>query len=66
MIGEFLKTQTGIALLSIIWGLGLATLFKVAIPPIKYVSPSKEISENLWKYDQQCYKVNPYPSKCRN
>jgi hypothetical protein len=69
MIGEFLHSRTGIILLSIVWGLGLSTLFKKQCGPkgcdiIKYQGPSKELLDQIWTYgDHKCYRLEPYVIK---
>lgn len=71
MIGEFLHSQTGIILLSIIWGLGLATLFKKPCSPkgcniIQYQGPKKDLLNQVWTYgDYRCYKLQPYVVDCK-
>jgi hypothetical protein len=72
MIEEFLKTRTGIIMLSVIWGLGLATLFKKSCDgpgchTIDYQGPSLADSKLVWQAgENNCYKIEPYVSACKN
>ncbi len=73
MIDEFLKTRTGVILLSVIWGLGLATLFKRSCDEpgckvIEYRGPPLSDTKFIWQQGQgkdSCYRIQPYPSSCR-
>jgi hypothetical protein len=70
MIDEFLKTRTGVILLSVIWGLGLATLFKRSCGEpgckvIEYRGPPLSDTKMTWQYGTDaCYHIQPYPSDC--
>lgn len=71
MIHKLLKTKVGIALLSIIWGLGLATLFKKSCEGknckiIVYKGPATSEMKYHWQYDgsDSCYKWTPYLTPC--
>ena len=71
MIDELLKTRTGVVIISIIWGLGLSTLFRKACQGrtcqvIKYSGPDpNEIAKNHYNYGtKECYKYSPVLSKC--
>lgn len=72
MLEEFVQSKTGVILISVIWGLGLATLFKKSCEGlnckvIKYQGPTAEDIKNTWKYsDNKCYKFEPYLSNCKN
>jgi hypothetical protein len=72
MIGEFLHSRTGIILLSIIWGLGLSTLFKKpcgakGCTQINYQGPGKDIIDKIWTYgDHKCYRLKPYVVDCNS
>jgi len=71
MIDEFLKTRTGVILLSIIWGLGLSALFKKscdgpACRVITYRGPPLSDTNYAWTYGTDtCYRLQPYPSECK-
>ncbi len=70
MISEFLKSHTGIIILSIIWGLGLATFFKKSCEGgncnvIEYKGPSTREAKQVWDYgDNKCYKLRPKIVDC--
>ena len=71
MITDFLKSQVGIVMISIIWGLGLATLFKKSCEgkDCKIIEfrgpPVNDIKSHMWTYGgDQCYRVKPYITKC--
>ena len=71
MIGEFFKTRIGIILLSIIWGLGLSTLFRKACQGRKcqvivYDGPDPKEMKNIYhEYGNGvCYQYEPIMAKC--
>ena len=71
MIEETLKTRVGIIIISIIWGLGLSTLFRKACQGrncqiIKYTGPNpQKIEQIYYNYGtDDCYKYFPIMSKC--
>ena len=55
-----MKTDIGKMILSIILGIGLASLFRKSCESrncLMFHAPSfKEINENVYKYDNKCYK----------
>ena len=68
---ELLFNPTGRILISIIWGLGLAALFKSACKHrncqvIQYKGPNpEEVKKSYYKYgNDNCYKYTPYISRC--
>ena len=71
MISEFLQSNTGIIILSIIWGLGLATFFKKSCDSndcrvIEFRGPTTKESSGFWNYGQKdCYRLKPVIVKCR-
>lgn len=71
MIEDFLKSRVGIVIVSIIWGLGLSTLFKMSCDGkdckvIRYRGPAIDNIKHHWTYDgdDKCYKWKPYLTKC--
>ena len=71
MIDKFLKSPVGIIIVSIVWGLGLATLFKRSCEGnnckiIEYRGPAVSNGEYYWKYDgdAKCYQWQPYLTTC--
>ena len=70
-VGRLLTTRTGKMMMSIIWGLGLAALFKKACQGrncqvIQYQGPNpEEVSKTYYKYGQDnCYRYIPYLTPC--
>lgn len=68
---EFFKSRVGIVIISIVWGLGLATLFKRSCEGkdckvIEYHGPPIKDVEHHWQYDgdTKCYRWVPYVTKC--
>lgn len=71
MLQEVLRSRVGIIIISIIWGLGLSTLFRKACKGrtcqiIKYNGPNpREIEQTYYNYGtDKCYKYHPVLSKC--
>ena len=67
-IQRLLYSKFSSIIISFIIGLGLATLFRNECNEGKcyvYYAPN-ELSnvENIYKYDNKCYKVNSIPMKC--
>lgn len=71
MISEFIRSRTGVIILSIVWGLGLSTLFRKACQGrhchvIVYNGPDpNEVKNTTYDYGTgQCYKYEPIISDC--
>lgn len=68
MIQDLLENKVGQIILSVILGLGLATLFRQVCSGnncILIKSPDlKELDKYYYKIDSQCYKYKPYASSC--
>jgi hypothetical protein len=70
MIEEFFKSHAGIVIISIVWGLGVATLFKKTCEGprckvIEFHGPAMSESKHFWRYaGDQCYRWKPYIAKC--
>ena len=68
MIKDFLKSKRGQILISIIWGIGLAALFRrgcVANKCIVIKGPNpEEVAKSIYKSNGKCYKYSPYMTKC--
>ena len=68
MMWKILSSPTGKVVLSIIWGLGLASLFRQACNGrscIVYMSshPS-DVQGKVFKYDEKCYKYSMKRANC--
>ena len=71
MFDKIFKTPIGIAFISIIWGLGLSTIFRYSCEGSKckvivYKGPPvKEIDETVFNYGtNECYKYSPIIINC--
>ena len=67
-IKNFINSEKGIILLSIIWGLGLSAIFRKVCKGrncivIKGVNP-KNIKDKIFKIDDKCVKFYPEISSC--
>jgi len=68
IIHNLFKTNRGKIIVSIIMGLGLASIFKKTCVGdgciiIKSISPYK-IQDNTYRHDDKCYKYKAHSSKC--
>ena len=70
MIGKFLNTREGQIIVSIILGLGLASLFRKVCKDrecIIYSAPDfKKIKDKIFKFDDKCYKYTKETSTCND
>jgi len=71
MIEDFFKSRLGMILVSIIWGLGLSTIFRKACQGrhcqvILYSGPDPdEIKDTYYEYGTgTCYQYQPYMTNC--
>lgn len=68
MLGKFLSSPTGKVFMSILWGLGLAALFRRACNGrscIIYKAPHPSIIQgNIFKHEGQCYRYNTKRANC--
>jgi len=67
---EFSKSENGKILISIIWGLGLACLFRKACKGrdcivVKAPNPNY-IKNNTFKHDDKCYQYIPQSTDCND
>jgi len=64
------QAETGQILISIIWGLGLAAFFKRACNGRQCIilqgPPPDEITGNIYKFEEKCYKFQTEPTRCKN
>ena len=70
MIKDFLNTNTGQIIVSIILGLGLATIFRKVCSGnscIVVQGPKKsDIDKYYYKVNGDCFKYSPYAAPCDN
>ena len=67
-LGKFVHTETGKYMMSIIFGLGLASLFRVVCKDknciIYQAPPLEEIDGQIYKYNNKCYKYTAESTQC--
>lgn len=67
-LSKLFHTQTGKIILSIILGLGLATLFRSVCKGKNCIlfqaPPLEQIEGKIYKYDNKCYQYIPKSAKC--
>lgn len=66
---NYLESNSGRIILSIIWGLGLSALFRRACIGrscllIKGPNPT-EVQKNIYEYNKKCYSFQPYSVSCK-
>lgn len=65
---KLLNTETGIILISILWGFGLSCLFRKVCKGrscIVLTAPKKKnIQGKIYEYDGSCYRYIPKKSEC--
>ena len=68
MLMKMMENESMVIIVSIILGLGLASLFRQACKGNSCIiakGPNvKEISKKVYKIDEKCYKYTPYATKC--
>ena len=69
-LGKFVHTQTGKYIMSVLLGLGLASLFRTVCKDkncvIFHAPPLEKIQGKTYKYDNKCYQYTPKSAKCDN
>lgn len=67
---KFVKSNTGKYLMSLILGIGLATIFRSVCKGkeciVHRAPPLEEIEDKIYKFDGKCYKFERISSKCNN
>lgn len=67
---KFVKSNTGKYVMSIILGIGLATIFRTVCKGKECVvykaPPLNEIEDKIYKFDNKCYKFERISQKCNN
>lgn len=65
---QFFERRSTIVILSIVWGIGLAALFRPLCKGeqcIKYVAPNPKWIENkVFKVEDKCYNFKPKMREC--
>lgn len=68
MITDILNSKMGQIIMSIILGLGLATIFKKVCKDNKCIiikgPNTKDIEKYYYKIDDNCFRYTPYVTKC--
>ena len=67
-LDKFINSKQGKYLMSIILGLGLASLFRTICKGSKCnvvkAPPMEEIDGQIYKFDGKCYEIQTNPIKC--
>ena len=67
-IKKLIHSKYGKILLSIILGIGLASLFNISCTHrscYRYIAPDTDkIKQGTWQYNDQCYKYKPKITTC--
>jgi hypothetical protein len=67
---KFVHSETGRNIMSIIFGLGLATFFRQICSGknciVSKAPPLEEIEDKIYKFDGKCYKIEKNAEKCNN
>lgn len=67
-LGKFVHTETGKTIMSILLGLGLASLFRTVCKDknclIFYAPPLDDIKDKIYKNHGKCVKYSPIATKC--
>ena len=67
-LGKFVHTETGKIIMSILLGLGLASLFRTVCKDknclIFYAPPLDDIKDKIYKNHGKCVKYSPTATKC--
>lgn len=67
-LGKFVNTETGRIFMSIILGVGLATIFRASCKGknciIYNAPPLNKINDKIFKIDDKCYKFESKTTKC--
>ena len=67
-LGKFIHTETGKYIMSILLGLGLASLFRTVCKEINclifHAPPLEKIKDKIFKNNGKCIKYNAVAAKC--
>ncbi len=65
---KYIHTENGKILMSIILGLGLASLFRTICKDknciIFHAAPLDKLKDKIYKFDNKCYKYDIKPTMC--
>jgi hypothetical protein len=65
---KFVKSKSGKYMMSIILGIGLATIFRSVCQgsecSVQHAPPLNEIKDKIFKFDGKCYKFESVHKKC--
>jgi hypothetical protein len=68
--GDFINTDFGSTIISIVLGLGLAAAFRKACSGdrcLVFQGPKpRDVKDNTYKIEEECYKYTPYVVPCNN
>jgi hypothetical protein len=67
-LSKFVHSESGKMLMSVILGLGLASLFRISCSGknciVYNAPPLDEIKDKTYQIDDKCYKFEPKTAKC--
>jgi hypothetical protein len=67
-LSKFIHTENGKKLMSILLGIGLASLFRTVCKDknciVFHAVPLDKIKDKIYKYDNKCYKYTTQSTKC--
>lgn len=67
---KFVNSKTGKVLMSVLLGFGLATFFRAVCEgnncKIIRAPPIEELDDQIYKFNNKCYKMIKNPLKCTN
>ncbi len=65
---KFVKTEAGKAIMSILLGFGLATLFRTVCKGknciVEHACPLEDTETKVFKHDDKCYQYKPVSASC--
>jgi hypothetical protein len=68
MLTHIMDTEYGSIIISVIFGLGMASFFKKICKNGRCVvikgPPIKDVNKNVYRINEECYKYTPYATKC--
>ena len=65
---RFLETTTGVYIISIVLGIGLASIFRKACNDRKCIvfkaAPIEDVKDQIFQFNGKCYKFEPKAESC--